>query len=140
MLFVCIVYFLLFLFKHKTAYDMRISDWSSDVCSSDLFFSSCREERRPDNQPITALLDCSSATICVIIFECRRPSFGLVNVLRDTHSGRTLHRGAYPQTGRRPSLQHRTGRRRPDMAEHASRNAKMEDHDRTSQLLYQNES
>src|SRR3546814_1161327 len=23
-------------FKHKTAYDMRISDWSSDVCSSDL--------------------------------------------------------------------------------------------------------
>src|SRR3546814_5475439 len=26
----------MFLFKHKTAYDMRISDWSSDVCSSDL--------------------------------------------------------------------------------------------------------
>src|SRR3546814_9551798 len=25
-----------FLFKHKTAYEMRISDWSSDVCSSDL--------------------------------------------------------------------------------------------------------
>src|SRR3546814_2769094 len=26
-----------FLFKQKTAYEMRISDWSSDVCSSDLF-------------------------------------------------------------------------------------------------------
>src|SRR3546814_1195635 len=26
----------LFFFKQKTAYDMRISDWSSDVCSSDL--------------------------------------------------------------------------------------------------------
>src|SRR3546814_7978484 len=26
----------MFLFKQKTAYDMRISDWSSDVCSSDL--------------------------------------------------------------------------------------------------------
>src|SRR3546814_5215095 len=26
-----------FFFKHKTAYEMRISDWSSDVCSSDLF-------------------------------------------------------------------------------------------------------
>src|SRR3546814_9631003 len=26
----------LFLFKRKTAYVMRISDWSSDVCSSDL--------------------------------------------------------------------------------------------------------
>src|SRR3546814_1722865 len=25
-----------FWFKQKTAYDMRISDWSSDVCSSDL--------------------------------------------------------------------------------------------------------
>src|SRR3546814_5531652 len=25
-----------FLFKQKTAYEMRISDWSSDVCSSDL--------------------------------------------------------------------------------------------------------
>src|SRR3546814_15348326 len=28
---------LLFFFKQKTAYEMRISDWSSDVCSSDLF-------------------------------------------------------------------------------------------------------
>src|SRR3546814_10307656 len=27
----------LFFFKHKTAYEMRISDWSSDVCSSDLY-------------------------------------------------------------------------------------------------------
>src|SRR3546814_8161626 len=26
-----------FFFKHKTAYEMRISDWSSDVCSSDLW-------------------------------------------------------------------------------------------------------
>src|SRR3546814_9811155 len=29
-----IIYF--FFFKQKTAYEMRISDWSSDVCSSDL--------------------------------------------------------------------------------------------------------
>src|SRR3546814_10907422 len=28
---------LIFFFKQKTAYEMRISDWSSDVCSSDLF-------------------------------------------------------------------------------------------------------
>src|SRR3546814_7713890 len=26
----------MFLFKQRTAYEMRISDWSSDVCSSDL--------------------------------------------------------------------------------------------------------
>src|SRR3546814_6202564 len=29
-------YIVFFFFKQKTAYDMRISDWSSDVCSSDL--------------------------------------------------------------------------------------------------------
>src|SRR3546814_7041698 len=29
--------FYVFFFKQKTAYEMRISDWSSDVCSSDLF-------------------------------------------------------------------------------------------------------
>src|SRR3546814_10092678 len=28
--------FVCFFFKQKTAYEMRISDWSSDVCSSDL--------------------------------------------------------------------------------------------------------
>src|SRR3546814_2301431 len=31
---VCVIY--VFFFKQKTAYEMRISDWSSDVCSSDL--------------------------------------------------------------------------------------------------------
>src|SRR3546814_4150292 len=30
----CVCFF--FFFKQKTAYEMRISDWSSDVCSSDL--------------------------------------------------------------------------------------------------------
>src|SRR3546814_6762541 len=32
----------LFFFKQKTAYEMRISDWSSDVCSSDLFHGLAR--------------------------------------------------------------------------------------------------
>src|SRR3546814_2307362 len=31
-----VVLYLFFFFKQKTAYEMRISDWSSDVCSSDL--------------------------------------------------------------------------------------------------------
>src|SRR3546814_5936423 len=31
-----LVLIFLFFFKQKTAYEMRISDWSSDVCSSDL--------------------------------------------------------------------------------------------------------
>src|SRR3546814_1846596 len=29
-------FYIFFFFKQKTAYEMRISDWSSDVCSSDL--------------------------------------------------------------------------------------------------------
>src|SRR3546814_5456589 len=36
MLVLCVFFF----FKQKTAYEMRISDWSSDVCSSDLGMSS----------------------------------------------------------------------------------------------------
>src|SRR3546814_5741620 len=32
----CIVVCVFFFIKQKTAYEMRISDWSSDVCSSDL--------------------------------------------------------------------------------------------------------
>src|SRR3546814_9683908 len=34
----------LLLFKHKTAYEMRISDWSSDVCSSDRMRSYVEDE------------------------------------------------------------------------------------------------
>src|SRR3546814_1922005 len=33
----CLLLFFFF-FKQKTAYEMRISDWSSDVCSSDLLY------------------------------------------------------------------------------------------------------
>src|SRR3546814_20383184 len=40
-----IVIMFFFFFKQKTAYDMRISDWSSDVCSSDLGGS--RRRRMP---------------------------------------------------------------------------------------------
>src|SRR3546814_3924323 len=32
----CLLGIVFFFFKQKTAYEMRISDWSSDVCSSDL--------------------------------------------------------------------------------------------------------
>src|SRR3546814_14784902 len=42
----CDSFIIVFFFKQKTAYEMRISDWSSDVCSSDLDvteqFAECR--------------------------------------------------------------------------------------------------
>src|SRR3546814_10455306 len=42
----CVTFLLLFFFfKQKTAYEMRISDWSSDVCSSDLMRDDLVERR-----------------------------------------------------------------------------------------------
>src|SRR3546814_2110517 len=51
--------FVFFFFKQKTAYEMRISDWSSDVCSSDLAADRPRpllprpaaRPRTPDRRP-----------------------------------------------------------------------------------------
>src|SRR3546814_6726328 len=41
--FLCVFFF----FKQKTAYEMRISDWSSDVCSSDLSLRLAAPQREP---------------------------------------------------------------------------------------------
>src|SRR3546814_1288610 len=57
-----------FFFKQKTAYEMRISDWSSDVCSSDL-----ENSRRSDHEqnlrlqprPTSVLLQDQAATSAV---------------------------------------------------------------------------
>src|SRR3546814_12325034 len=40
-----------FFFKQKTAYEMRITDWSSDVCSSDLHCGRDQKERPAQGQP-----------------------------------------------------------------------------------------
>src|SRR3546814_2423611 len=81
---VCMSY--LFVFKQKTAYEMRISDWSSDVSSSDLFHGRLRYAL-PDikchcattSRPFNARLDCKvgpadRTRLCV---DCppRRPCF-----------------------------------------------------------------
>src|SRR3546814_3726874 len=47
-----IVYF--FFFKQKTAYELRISDWSSDVCSSDLGRREEDDERGQDQEETDA--------------------------------------------------------------------------------------
>src|SRR3546814_2204207 len=46
-LFCVTVIFMFFFFKQKTAYEMRISDWSSDVCSSDLIKRQAKPNRPP---------------------------------------------------------------------------------------------
>src|SRR3546814_6099954 len=63
--FVCTVVFcvvLFFFFKQKTAYEMRISDWSSDVCSSDL--QSRRDERDALHPAVQSRDGNVSASIC----------------------------------------------------------------------------
>src|SRR3546814_18310874 len=40
---------LFFFFKQKTAYEMRISDWSSDVCSSDLQYRQRQQGAQRDD-------------------------------------------------------------------------------------------
>src|SRR3546814_13691676 len=50
--------FLFFFFKQKTEYEVRISDWSSDVCSSDLeadLFPPFRKGRQPVVEPAHVL-------------------------------------------------------------------------------------
>src|SRR3546814_3433975 len=44
-------FILFFFFKQKTAYEMRISDWSSDVCSSDLW------QRADDHSELALKID-----------------------------------------------------------------------------------
>src|SRR3546814_18735963 len=55
-MFVSVCYFVFF-FKQKTAYEMRISDWSSDVCSSDLV----RRWPGAPGQPVAAAGDAGGA-------------------------------------------------------------------------------
>src|SRR3546814_4643830 len=55
-----------FFFKQKTAYEMRISDWSSDVCSSDLL-ADARGSSQGDAGPLLAateeeILQCTGPT------------------------------------------------------------------------------
>src|SRR3546814_6432127 len=48
-----------FFFKQKTAYEMRISDWSSDVCSSDLFALVRLASRALSSSPPISTMPCT---------------------------------------------------------------------------------
>src|SRR3546814_10722866 len=60
---------LLFLFKQNTAYEMRISDWSADVCSSDLDISSASAFV----SCLSSSATCSTAITSLIVSRFRRP-------------------------------------------------------------------
>src|SRR3546814_1611736 len=66
-----------FLFKQKTAYEMRISDWSSDVCSSDLL-AKCLQHRALDRSDQPRLRDVrvgeAQRVAQVVAVDRRKPS------------------------------------------------------------------
>src|SRR3546814_8818795 len=65
---VCVFFF----FKQKTAYEMRISDWSSDVCSSDLTF---------------ALMGLAGGIAGVLYDDARGPATALLAARSEERSG-----------------------------------------------------
>src|SRR3546814_5454893 len=88
--------FFSFLFKQKTAYEMRISDWSSDVCSSDLFNPALSFRRcRLDGQEF--LLGCIGGGLRVDQDDCPAEQ-GLI--LHRQAAGASLHRMTQEQIGR----------------------------------------
>src|SRR3546814_650719 len=58
----------MFFFKQKTAYEMRISDWSSDVCSSDLDALGRIGFRR--SQSVAYRPSCADCSACVSVRVC----------------------------------------------------------------------
>src|SRR3546814_5787931 len=56
----------MFFFKQKTAYEMRISDWSSDVCSSDLRTMKMHQGHRGANHPVQRVGDGPDAGVVEI--------------------------------------------------------------------------
>src|SRR3546814_7160771 len=65
-----------FFCKQKTAYDVRISDWSSDVCSSDLFLSIDEKGGRSAHADSARIRD-------VLLHPCHRLGGGHGTRLRD---------------------------------------------------------
>src|SRR3546814_4184649 len=71
-------------FKQKTAYEMRISDWSSDVCSSDLGGrAACRQSTKSAARNGSAIINLAK---CELWLNCGKPlaaNWGVDNMRKD---------------------------------------------------------
>src|SRR3546814_2253799 len=83
-----------FFFKQKTAYEMRISDWSSDVCSSDL---AVRQRRAAGRDNFVARLGRHDP--CLYGARCDGPAGGQVAWL----DGIVARKDGHQHTATRPS-------------------------------------
>src|SRR3546814_1650782 len=94
-----IVFSFFFFFKQKTAYEMRISDWSSDVCSSDLIL--------PRQETLSSLrLLLTNAGRKVASFRVRQPPGGIgAPLAKIVHASRIASKLAFvvsPPSARQP--------------------------------------
>src|SRR3546814_8929195 len=85
-----LVFFFFFFFNQKTAYDVRISDWSSDVCSSDLDGESA--EQRPVNRPRKAERPADPAEAQDLLQPAH---FGNAGIKVDASAKRMVDQGAH---------------------------------------------
>src|SRR3546814_9837601 len=89
------VFVLIVFFKQKTAYEMRISDWSSDVCSSDL----ARARRFRDRNRPSEKRDASPDSRHHLLFPCpigSRLPYRMREIIFDTETT-----GLAPRAGHR---------------------------------------
>src|SRR3546814_4487227 len=73
----------IFFFKQKTAYDLRISDWSSDVCSSDLVYqekASAASAERPKLKRAIGALDAGDVLMVTATDRLARNTRVLLNI------------------------------------------------------------
>src|SRR3546814_1144412 len=99
----------LFFFKQKTAYDMRISDWSSDVCSSDLSGSLAGEWERLEAACLldraAALQSASWGLFQIMGFNYSYAGFADVEAFAAAqHAGAEQQAGAFARFISRPPL------------------------------------
>src|SRR3546814_2172970 len=91
---------LVFLCKQKTAYELRISDWSSDVCSSDLSEGEACGHTRPMGTSVRrqrAAVGRADPEIAAGVVEAR---LDLGSIFRDQRAGQHEGRAAAAREGR----------------------------------------
>ena len=83
-LFFCffLLFFLFFFFKQKTAYEIRPRDWSSDVCSSDLYLS----DQEGAHHWLSVLTDLNNRGLKDILIACVDGLKGFPEAIEDRKS------------------------------------------------------
>src|SRR3546814_15975604 len=96
-------------FKQKTAYELRISDWSSDVCSSDLSFTSLLKLRSNAHSFPCACSQLASVSSAFLLNQSKRPPFRFPSGFSSSQvSKMVLQRFSNARKPR--SIEHRVGK------------------------------